>query len=134
MAFLFPIVAMQTVIDAVFAPAGDPRAARAAKAWIALLFIGGLIGWAYVMGFGRAPLDFHDWTGITLPRLQFLQNALRAGEWPLHMAGNASLHGVTDRFLTLPDVITTESFLYLELWKQLYDWGARVHETPGGTV
>ena len=27
-------------------------------------------------------------------------------------------------------MITTESFLYLELWKQLYDWGANVHERP----
>jgi len=32
---------------------------------------------------------------------------------------------VTNRIRALPDVITTESFLYLELWKQLYDWGAR---------
>jgi Lrp/AsnC family transcriptional regulator for asnA, asnC and gidA len=35
---------------------------------------------------------------------------------------------VTNRIRALPDVITTETFLYLELWKQLYDWGARVHE------
>ena len=45
-----------------------------------------------------------------------------------------ALLDVTNRIRALPDVITTESFLYLELWKQLYDWGARVHETPGGTV
>ena len=25
----------------------------------------------------------------------------------------------------LGGVVSTESFLYLELWKQLYDWGAR---------
>lgn len=37
-----------------------------------------------------------------------------------------SLLDVTNRIRALPDVITTESFLYLELWKQLYDWGARV--------
>jgi Lrp/AsnC family transcriptional regulator for asnA, asnC and gidA len=36
-----------------------------------------------------------------------------------------SLLDVTNRIRALPDVITTESFLYLELWKQLYDWGAR---------
>ena len=23
---------------------------------------------------------------------------------------------------------STESFLYLELWKQIYDWGARVED------
>jgi Lrp/AsnC family transcriptional regulator for asnA, asnC and gidA len=39
-----------------------------------------------------------------------------------------ALLDVTNRIRALPDVITTETFLYLELWKQLYDWGARVHE------
>src|SRR3954447_12262230 len=41
---------------------------------------------------------------------------------------------VTNRIRALPDVITTESFLYLELWKQLYDWGANVHEPPTAEV
>jgi len=36
-----------------------------------------------------------------------------------------ALLDVTNRIRALPNVITTESFLYLELWKQLYDWGAR---------
>lgn len=40
-----------------------------------------------------------------------------------------TLLDVTNRIRALPDVITTESFLYLELFKQLYDWGARVSET-----
>jgi Lrp/AsnC family transcriptional regulator for asnA, asnC and gidA len=43
-------------------------------------------------------------------------------------ADRRALLDVTNRIRALPDVITTESFLYLELWKQLYDWGARVHE------
>ena len=33
---------------------------------------------------------------------------------------------VTNRIRALDGVVSTESFLYLELWKQLYDWGARV--------
>ena len=45
-------------------------------------------------------------------------------------ADRRALLDLTNRIRTLPDVITTESFLYLELWKQLYDWGARVHEAP----
>jgi Lrp/AsnC family transcriptional regulator for asnA, asnC and gidA len=32
---------------------------------------------------------------------------------------------LTDRIRRLADVVSTESFLYLELRKQLYDWGAR---------
>ena len=31
---------------------------------------------------------------------------------------------VTSRIRALPEVVSTETFLYLELWKQLYDWGA----------
>ena len=26
----------------------------------------------------------------------------------------------------LDGIVSTESFLYLAMWKQLYDWGARV--------
>ena len=33
---------------------------------------------------------------------------------------------MTNRIRAIDGVVSTESFLYLELWKQLYDWGARV--------
>ena len=36
---------------------------------------------------------------------------------------------LTNRIRALDGVVSTESFLYLELWKQLYDWGARAGET-----
>jgi hypothetical protein len=104
---------IEAVITTLFAPEHEARAPWLVKAWIAGLFVAGLTGWAYVLGWGSAPLDFHDWTAINLPRLLFVQNALAAGEWPLHMAGTASLHGVTDRFLTLPDVITSPQTLLL---------------------
>jgi Lrp/AsnC family transcriptional regulator, regulator for asnA, asnC and gidA len=32
---------------------------------------------------------------------------------------------LTNRIRSLDSVASTETFLYLELWKQLYDWGAR---------
>ena len=35
---------------------------------------------------------------------------------------------LTNRIRALDGVVSTESFLYLELWKQLYDWGARAGE------
>ena len=43
-------------------------------------------------------------------------------------ADRRALLDVTNRIRALPDVITTETFLYLELWKQLYDWGVRLDE------
>lgn len=49
-------------------------------------------------------------------------------------ADRRALLDVTNRIRSLDDVVTTESFLYLELWKQLYDWGARLHEPPAQEV
>jgi Lrp/AsnC family transcriptional regulator for asnA, asnC and gidA len=47
-------------------------------------------------------------------------------------ADRRQLLDMTNRIRSLEGVVSTESFLYLELWKQLYDWGARVEN--GGRV
>jgi Lrp/AsnC family transcriptional regulator for asnA, asnC and gidA len=39
---------------------------------------------------------------------------------------------VTNRIRALEGVASTETFVYLELRKQLYDWGAHVVVSPGG--
>jgi hypothetical protein len=101
------------LIGALFAPGHEARAPWLTRAWIGGVFLGVVVGWGYVLGWGSAPLNFHDWTDINVPRLMFLQNALRAGEWPLHMGSPDALHGVTDRFFALPDVITTPQSLLL---------------------
>jgi hypothetical protein len=101
------------LVTALFVPEVEARRPRLAALWVAGLFVAGLTGWAYFLGWGAAPLDFHDWLDINVPRLLFLQNALREGQWPLHMADPAALHDVTDRFLALPDVITTPQSLLL---------------------
>ena len=40
-------------------------------------------------------------------------------------ADRRQLLELTNRLRSLAGVVSTESFLYLALWKQLYDWGAR---------
>jgi Lrp/AsnC family transcriptional regulator for asnA, asnC and gidA len=40
-------------------------------------------------------------------------------------ADRRALLDLTNRIRTLDGVVSTETFLYLELWKQLYDWGTR---------
>lgn len=80
---------------------------------LAVLYVVGLVGWAYLLGWGSASLEYHDWSGINLPRLLFLQNAMVAGVWPLHMSGAHAMHGLTDRFLALPDVVTSPQVLLL---------------------
>lgn len=105
----------ENLVGAIFATGRDAGTPWLTTAWTAALFAAGIIGWAYVFGWGNVPLNFHDWTDINIPRLTFLQNALRVGAWPLHMGDSAALHGVTDRFFTLPDVITTPQTLLLLL-------------------
>src|SRR5436190_12252386 len=41
-------------------------------------------------------------------------------------ADRRQLLDLTNRIRALEGVVSTESFLYLALWKQLYDWGAPV--------
>lgn len=38
--------------------------------------------------------------------------------------GRQNLLELTNRMRALPDVASTETFFYLEMWKQLYDWGS----------
>jgi Lrp/AsnC family transcriptional regulator, regulator for asnA, asnC and gidA len=40
-------------------------------------------------------------------------------------ASRRELLDLTNRMRALDGVVSTETFLYLEMWKQLYDWGAR---------
>jgi Lrp/AsnC family transcriptional regulator, regulator for asnA, asnC and gidA len=43
-------------------------------------------------------------------------------------ADRRELLDLTNRIRSLEGVVSTESFLYLELWKQLYDWGAQLQD------
>ena len=49
-------------------------------------------------------------------------------------ADRRHLLDLTNRIREIDRVVSTESFLYLELWKQLYDWGTHVgpSEENGG--
>jgi Lrp/AsnC family transcriptional regulator, regulator for asnA, asnC and gidA len=40
-------------------------------------------------------------------------------------SSRAELLEITNRIRALDGVVSTETFLYLEMWKQLYDWGTR---------
>jgi Lrp/AsnC family transcriptional regulator for asnA, asnC and gidA len=47
-------------------------------------------------------------------------------------ADSQHLLEATNRIRSLEGVVSTESFVYLELWKQLYDWGTRTARTAVG--
>jgi hypothetical protein len=83
--------------------------------WAALLFFGGAFLWGYFLQWGSPQsLLFQDWTDITLPRLAFLQNAFQHGVIPMHITDWAPLGEVTDRFLTIPDLLLSPQVLLLK--------------------
>lgn len=104
---------MNRLFSWLFQQDGDSTPRQFKTVELLVLYVVGLVGWAYLLGWGRASLDYHDWTGINLPRLLYLQNAMLAGVWPLHMSGGHAMHGLTDRFLALPDVVTSPQTLLL---------------------
>src|SRR5512138_364348 len=81
--------------------------------FLAILYFFGIFLWGKTFSWGRMPLDYFDWALINIPRIDFVRDALRMGVLPLHMADVAALHDVSDRFFTLPDVITTPQMVLL---------------------
>ena len=79
--------------------------------FILLSFI--LIIWGYFLNFGDIPFDYHDWAEVNAPRLAFLKDAVTKGRLPLHMPDSSALRGVTDRFMSLPDVILSPQIILL---------------------
>ncbi|HEU5280359.1 MAG TPA: Lrp/AsnC ligand binding domain-containing protein, partial [Gaiellaceae bacterium] len=67
-----------------------------------------------------AKWDEADYVVVTTGRFDLLVEVVTADR--------RGLLDVTNRIRALPEVVSTETFLYLELWKQLYDWGAGVEE------
>jgi len=83
------------------------------RLWIILLYIVGIVFWAVLFNWGKTPLDYHDWQNINMPRLDVMHDALQYGMLPLHVSCGPCLHKLTDRFLVLPDVITTPQMFML---------------------
>src|SRR5688572_22105690 len=83
--------------------------------WLALIYLIGLYFWGVFFDWGHTPLNYADWKIINLPRLDVIRDALVYGELPLHVTKTGFLHELTDRFFTLPDVITTPQQILL-LW------------------
>ncbi len=82
-------------------------------AWIFGLYGAGLLVWFVFLNYGHIPNDFHDWHDITYPRLTFLQDAIQTGQFPLHISNKATLGGVTDRYLSIPDAFLSPQALLL---------------------
>lgn len=72
-----------------------------------------------------AKWDEADYVVVTTGRFDLLVEVVTSDR--------RGLLDVTNRIRALPEVVSTETFLYLELWKQLYDWGAGADEEEVGS-
>ncbi len=77
------------------------------------LFLLGLFLWGDALAWGNIPWDQADWYDISAPRLFFLQEAVQAGQLPLHVNDPVGMKGATDRFLSIPDVIASPQIILL---------------------
>jgi hypothetical protein len=101
-------------LDATIFNESSPRPSALQIIWLAGLYAFGIFLWGKIFEWSNANLDFFDWAHINIPRLSFVRDSILAGVLPLHMSDTASLHDVTNRFLTLPDVITTPQMLVMK--------------------
>jgi len=83
--------------------------------WIAALWVIGLFLFGQFFNWGNILFDFHDWAEISAPRIAFVQDAVKAGQLPLHMPDGSALRNVTDRYMALPDVMLAPQMLLLEV-------------------
>lgn len=81
--------------------------------WLALIYLIGLGFWGVAFDWRQTSLNYHDWATVNLPRFEIIKEALTDGELPLHVSDTAALHNLTDRFLALPDVVTTPQMIVL---------------------
>lgn len=82
------------------------------RAWAFALYLVGVRVWGNILNWGNVPFERHDWAEGG-PRLAFLRDALLTGQAPLHMPDGAALRGVTDRFFSVADSITSPQVVFL---------------------
>lgn len=84
------------------------------RIWQAIVYFFGVYLWMKFFDVKDvASLNFHDWHQITIPRVDFIRQAIQSGILPLHASNTYMLHDITDRFLALADVITTPQMVLL---------------------
>ncbi len=104
-----------SLIDSFFTSDPAQQLRRYHIGWLVLLFISGAVLWSIFLNRGSIPFDYHDWAEINAPRVAFAGDAVRKGVLPLHMPDKSALRSLTDRYMSIPDVLLTPQLLLL-LW------------------
>lgn len=116
---------MQRAIDLLrrlLAALFDPEAERNFPVlhWggLAALYLCGFWLWGKFLNWGHILFDYHDWAEVNAPRLAFVRDAVLKGVLPLHMPDASALRGITDRFMSIPDVILSPQVLLMR-WMEV---------------
>jgi len=100
-------------LSALFYPQEERAYRWLTYVWLGLLYLGGAFLYTRFLNSGHIPFEFEDWAEVTAPRLAFLKDAIIKGVLPLHMPDTSALRGLTDRYLTIPDLILSPQVLLL---------------------
>ncbi len=104
---------MSSLLAALYDPETERKHRWLGWGWLGGLYaVGGLL-WGKFLNWGKIPFDFHDWAEITAPRVAFLRDAMIKGVLPLHMPDASALRGITDRFMSLPDMLLSPQIILL---------------------
>jgi len=105
--------AVEVYLRALFYP--EVEAHQRWFAWSVLIacYLTGIYFWGSFLSWGRFNYNYEDWAQINLPRIAFVRDALSKGQFPLHMSETAHLHGLTDRYLSMHDVILSPQMIVL---------------------
>lgn len=103
----------QKSIEALFNPDKEKEFPWLKWAWLGALYLVGIFLFGDFLNLGEISFDFLDWAEISAARLAFLRDAVLKGVLPLHMPDATALHGVSDRFMSIPDVILSPQIILM---------------------
>ena len=104
---------IERIIDAIFNPRVEREIPWITWVWMAGLLLAGIFFWGKFLNWGKIPFDYHDWAEINAARIEFVRNALRSGQLPFHMSEIGHLRNLTDRYLSIPDAISSPQMVLL---------------------
>ncbi|HTX79589.1 MAG TPA: hypothetical protein VMC62_07975 [Longilinea sp.] len=102
-------------LSTLFSQEHEKRHRWFSRVWLIAAYLGMMFLWGRFLWWGTVGLDYEDWGQITVPRVNIIHEALERGILPLNVGDPSTLHNMTDRFLSIQDVITTPEMVML-LW------------------
>jgi hypothetical protein len=102
-------------LTALFSQEDEKQNRWFSRLWLVAIYLGMMFLWGHFLWWGTVGLNYEDWGQITVPRVNIIHEALQRGILPLNVGDPSTLHNMTDRFLSIQDVITTPEMVMM-LW------------------